>query len=465
MEEELMAFLGRFHPLVVHLPIGFLLMAGLMHMVSTLYPKRFSSLDAGISFVLFWGALSSIGAIVIGFLLSLNGSYDPDTLFWHMWGGIALTVLSFVLWYVKEAKPKNKKSFSLLMLLVFILVAITGHLGGNLTHGKGYLLQYAPAVIKELTQINKKKTGPVLYEIDQDSLDAYRHFVQPLFDQKCVSCHGERKTEGGLRLTNYQEIIKGGENGSIIDTKQPIESNLINRITLPEHHRKVMPPNGALLSYGEVELIKWWIAKGADSICKFSTFLPLEPGLSMILIRDYSLAIKDIPYFEKIKVNKVDDNIINELHSLGFKLSSLGEKNNAISVKYTDDTISASHMKSLLKVRDQLTWLELSNCRLNDELMKQIGQFRHLTRLDLHGNPITNKTIDQMVDLQHLITVNIYNTEVSDEGLGKIILLPSIKKIYIWNSKVSAPYVNEVKNRYTEIDIIGNLYNHKKNSS
>ena len=465
MGDDVMAFLGRFHPLIVHLPIGFLMMAGLMHYVSTGYSKRFSSLDAGISFVLFWGSLSSIGAMVIGFLLSLNGVYDPDTLFWHQWFGIVLTLLSFVLWYVKRYRTEKKRSVSIMMPLALILVAITGHLGGNLTHGNEYLFQYAPSLIKELVEIKGNRYQPDLNDIDKDSLDVYLHFVQPLLDQKCLSCHGEKRTEGGLSLTNYQEIIKGSENGSIIDVDQPLDSRLINRITLPKHHRKVMPPKGELLSYGEVELIRWWMEKGADSTSKFLSFLPLEESLSKILIRDYGLEIKTVPYYEKIKADKVDNEVMNELRSLGFKLSSLGENTSAISVKLSHDTLSEVHMESLLKVKDQLTWLELSTCLANDALLEQLGEFKHLTRLDLHGNQITDQTIEQLVDLSHLASLNIYNTEVSDLGLGKIILLRSLKKIYIWNSKISESYVREVKNSHSDIEIIGNLYNPNKKSS
>ena len=76
MLTELQPFIGRFHPLLVHLPIGFLLLAGVVEVLSRL--KRFE--DAGISrlmpTLLALCVLSTGGAIVTGTLLSWSGEYD-----------------------------------------------------------------------------------------------------------------------------------------------------------------------------------------------------------------------------------------------------------------------------------------------------------------------------------------------------------------------------------------------------
>lgn len=154
MDDNLIVFLGRFHPLVVHLPIGILLLAGLMQLISLKSKSYARALNPAISFTLFWGGVSSVGAIFIGWLLSLQGGYDNDTLFWHKWLGILLTVLAFFAWILKSNKLKLKKSFYYVVFsLVILLVAVTGHLGGNLTHGASYLTHYAPDFIKNIAGI------------------------------------------------------------------------------------------------------------------------------------------------------------------------------------------------------------------------------------------------------------------------------------------------------------------------
>ncbi len=81
MGENFVNFLGRFHPLIVHLPIGFLLMSGLLQLYAVRNRKNALNIDAAIAFTLFWGTIASIGAVAIGWLLSLDGCYDTNTLF------------------------------------------------------------------------------------------------------------------------------------------------------------------------------------------------------------------------------------------------------------------------------------------------------------------------------------------------------------------------------------------------
>ncbi|PXX31298.1 DUF2231 domain-containing protein [Arenibacter sp. ARW7G5Y1] len=83
---DVVLFFGRFHPVVVHLPIGFLIMA-IMAQLATYWPK-FRPL--GIYLPLMWlmGAFSAFLAVIFGYFLSLSGGYDEDTLLWHQWGGL-----------------------------------------------------------------------------------------------------------------------------------------------------------------------------------------------------------------------------------------------------------------------------------------------------------------------------------------------------------------------------------------
>jgi len=89
---DFILFFGRFHPLVVHLPIGFLLLAVIIAFVSK--SKKFNSLAASLDFVLLLGAISAVLACVFGYMLSFSGDYNAETLFWHQWMGIGLAVVS-----------------------------------------------------------------------------------------------------------------------------------------------------------------------------------------------------------------------------------------------------------------------------------------------------------------------------------------------------------------------------------
>src|SRR5260370_18779549 len=100
---DILTFLGHLHPLIVHLPIGFLLVAALLNLLS--YSKRYSHLGHAVPFILLAGFISAVLACIFGFLLSQTGDYDADLLEKHRIAGIALTVLSGLLYLLTKKIP------------------------------------------------------------------------------------------------------------------------------------------------------------------------------------------------------------------------------------------------------------------------------------------------------------------------------------------------------------------------
>lgn len=458
MDDKIIVFLGRFHPLVVHLPIGILLLAGLMQLISLKSKKYAKSLYPAISFTIFWGGLSSLGAIFIGWLLSLQGGYDSETLFWHKWLGITMTVLSFLAWIIKSNQFNLHDSiFYLVFGLVIVLVGVTGHLGGNLTHGETYLMQYAPNAIKKIAGFELDKNRDLIKEIHPDSIAVFPYFIQPILEKKCTSCHNALKKEGGLLLTNYKEIIKGGDNGSIINTKLPYKSELLNRVSLPKGHKKFMPPRGNVMTFGEIQIFDWWMRNGADSISKFSSDENMNNKLTFTLLRDYDLDYNTRAYYEKVKVDSLSNATILALNKNNFEIDFMGESIHMISVKYKGDSIKMNQIEKLLLAKDQITWLDLSNCNLSDDMMYLLKDLTNLTRLNLNSNPITDLNISSLDNLDHLSSINLYNTEISNTSLEKLVELPSLSKLYIWKTDISPKEIMEISNNYEHIDIVANL--------
>jgi uncharacterized membrane protein len=458
MEDNIVAFLGRFHPLVVHLPIGILLLAGLMQVISLKGKKYTRALDPAISFTLFWGGISSLGAIFIGWLLSLQGGYDDDTLFWHKWLGILLTLLSFLAWLIKTNKIRLQKSiFYLVLGLVITLVGVTGHLGGNLTHGDAYLVQYAPNFIKKIAGVEMNKDQDLFANVHPDSLAVFPYLIQPILDKKCTGCHNSKKLEGGLLLTNYKEIIKGGDNGTIINTDSPFKSEWLNRITLPKQHKKFMPPKGAPMTYGEIQIIEWWMRNGADSISKFSSSMELDEELMNTLLRDYNLDYNPKAHYEKVKVDSLSASVITDLINNQFTIDFMGETNNMISVSYQGDSIRKSQMEKLLLAKNQITWLNLSNCNLTDDMLGVITDFTNLTRLNIHSNPITDRSVPSLENFEHLISINLYNTRISNKSLEQLASLPSLTKLFIWKTGITNEEIIKISDKYPHIEIVAKL--------
>src|SRR4051812_42612981 len=55
--------------------------------------------------------------------------------------------------------------------------------------------------------------------------------VRPLLVENCVSCHGEKKQKGGLRLDSAEALRKGGKEGPVLLPGKPEESKLITAVS------------------------------------------------------------------------------------------------------------------------------------------------------------------------------------------------------------------------------------------
>src|SRR5438034_1118298 len=83
--------LGHLHPVLVHLPIGILLLACFFQLLSS--KENYSQLQHAIGITLFWGMLSAFAACITGYILSGSGDYDEELVYKHQWLGISEPVL------------------------------------------------------------------------------------------------------------------------------------------------------------------------------------------------------------------------------------------------------------------------------------------------------------------------------------------------------------------------------------
>ncbi len=107
--------------------------------------------------------------------------------------------------------------------------------------------------------------------------------IRPILSDKCFQCHGpdEAKQKSGLRLDLRDNAIAAADSGSIaIVPNQPEMSELIKRI-LSKDSDEVMPPADSpkKLSESEIELLRKWIAEGANYEVHWSFAPPTRPAI------------------------------------------------------------------------------------------------------------------------------------------------------------------------------------------
>jgi len=143
---DLGLFFGRFHVLLVHLPIGFLVLLVSLEALACLPWLR--HLRAARSAVLMLAVPAAALSALCGWLLARGGGYDAKLLDWHMWAGFgvaAACVLALVMhWLAWRA------AYGVALLVLFSGLLVTSHWGGSLTHGQGYLTHYLPASERQL---------------------------------------------------------------------------------------------------------------------------------------------------------------------------------------------------------------------------------------------------------------------------------------------------------------------------
>ena len=88
--------------------------------------------------------------------------------------------------------------------------------------------------------------------------------VWPIFESKCVTCHGPEDQFNDLRLDSKDRILKGGKNGKVVVPGDPAKSPMYVRVSLPPDDLDIMPAEGDPLTAAQIDAIKRWIAEGAD---------------------------------------------------------------------------------------------------------------------------------------------------------------------------------------------------------
>lgn len=213
-----LAFFGRFHPLLVHLPIGILL--GLFALEALQYFQPSLQLQTACRALLLLAVLTAIPTVLAGKMLAASGGYGSDVFTTHMWFGLATTLLSIWLYVLHKNTTSTKAGkftpYRGVLLINVALLGITGHYGGSLTHGSNYLTENLPDEIRALLGDDPyAMDGLLAMETSQvnQTLETYNfnNDIRPITNTYCVSCHGEEKQKGGLRLDEIDPDLVHGK--------------------------------------------------------------------------------------------------------------------------------------------------------------------------------------------------------------------------------------------------------------
>ena len=97
----------------------------------------------------------------------------------------------------------------------------------------------------------------------------YATDIKPIFDATCIKCHGDqRKPNAKLRLDSLAGVMKGGEDGKVVEPGNSAKSMLVLNVAhLGDEDDYMPPPKNKLglkqLTPEQIGLIRAWIDQGA----------------------------------------------------------------------------------------------------------------------------------------------------------------------------------------------------------
>lgn len=316
---QMTLFIGRFHPILLHLPIGSLIFLAMLE-VLCMGRKGEAKHGSTALLALFVGAAGSVMAVLAGIMLSREGGYTGGNFSLHQTMGIigtagVLLALVIRLMAMGQGNWELLHAYRALFFLSFGIMSLGAHFGGNLSHGSKFLTQHAPEPIKsqmiamekwmlgfvekpkpekteeKLPEAPKATEAPKVVESPTNPPPAptpaptpspapaagdklvFANLIQPIFVAKCNKCHGEEKQKGDLRLDTYEFTMAGGsesaEKKNNIVPGKPADSLTYQLVISAEDEDMHMPPEGKdQLTKEEIAILKWWIEQGASNTQK-----------------------------------------------------------------------------------------------------------------------------------------------------------------------------------------------------
>jgi hypothetical protein len=310
------------------------------------------------------------------------------------------------------------------------MLFVGGHLGGNLTHGEDFLISPLGPSVDE--------TPKVAFE----EAKVYDDLVKPVLEQKCVSCHNEEKSKGGLQMQTQKLLVKGGKGGMLWDTTKADLGLLISRLHLPLDDKKHMPPRGkAQLTDDEVVLLAAWVKGGSRFDQLVSSLSPQNPVYAYgqnVLGGDRTE--------EQYDFSAADADEVKKLNTTYRLIKPLSAESPALYVNfYNRANFKSEDIEGLMPLKGQIVSMDLSKMPVKDADIKKLAQFPELRKLILNFTDVTGATLGELKKLGNLRELSLSGTAVKMGHVKSLEAIPSLKKVYLWSTELTTDEMAALK--------------------
>jgi len=444
-------FVGRLHPLVLHFPIVLSLLALLIEIFRHFLFRAVSPLATEI--VLGAAALSSWVTIGAGYFLYASGEYAGEIIMQHFWAGILAGMghsvsLAVLLYY--HTTQRLYVVFVSALLLTNLCVAYASHLGGSVTHGSEYLVEYLNMMRAEDRE-NARTDSELLM---------YADVVAPVLEARCVSCHNSQRAKGGLAMDGYAELFGAGDsNLPAIVRGSLAKSEAITRMHLPTDHDEHMPPAGkSPVTDDELTLLTYWISQGASDTARVWPARgndTLRASLERLLpeLRKYQLraaANREREASALVSLTELSPTL-----GLHVERDSLSEANRLrLITAVPPKPVTSEIFRELAPYYPFFSQVSLVSSGVEDDQLYYLAQMVNVHTLLLQKNAIDGSGLVYLAGMPHLEVLNLSYSRVDDRHALELLKFPELKKVYLYRTNVSPDVIKAIKRYRPGLEIL-----------
>ena len=280
---------------------------------------------------------------------------------------------------------------------------------------------------------------------------SFNDHILPLFEKRCLSCHGETyvkngrtiKPTAGLQLNTHEMVLKGNLDGTVVTPGDPTVSTLYQVTILPDDDPELMPPKGDPLTDEERTMIKRWILEGASEQPAAEAADPnakpkpkgeteMVAGTAAREISPLELLARGLNIPGKSQLKSAGD----QSQAL---VTQLSERNPLVRAEFSSfaGEINDSNLAPLSSIKNNISHFDVSRTKVTDKAVDAAAGMQRLYWFSARRTMVSDKSLNSLSKLKNLTYLNLSETQVTDRGLRSIAAIKSLKEIYLWGSKVT----------------------------